>query len=996
LREASNYLIEFATRLPNFHAAATRELLQRDGAIIELLSNAIEMLPPPVTPREWGSGGDDSRFESAYLRQLQRQLDNLELFGLDLARAYRRYQLSVAYISLSMSKPEKSSDASGVTPLQDKSNTKETGELLRAEKALSTTDRVVIRGWAGSGKTTLLQWIAVSAARNNLPDVMDAWRGKVPFFIQLRRWVHHEWPGPEQFLHHAAPTIEGGMPPGYVHRVLASGRGLILVDGVDEVPDDERDAARRWLEQLVETFPDCKYVLTSRPPALTEVWRSLPGFATSEIQPMELADVRSFITHWHEAALGPQPSTDLRSELATLSDKLQTRVRDSNSLKSLATSPLLCAMICALHRTRRTRLPENRMELYRVAIEVLLTRRDPEREVIDSSVGDLLQSEQEALLQEIALWILHNGQSDAEKYVAVNLIELKLPHLTGIKASPEEVYTYLLTRSGLLREPTIDRVDFLHRTFLEYFAAKLLIAREEVPQLVSRAHEDQWREVVILACGHATVSQREKLLNGLLERASSEGAHAHALQLLAVTCLETSTELPPDLRDELENRLTSLLPPKNLTEATALASAGDLAAKHLGYQQRPALIQAACVRTLVRVGSPEALKMLKRYASDRRVTVTRELVKGWGYYDPETYADEILSLSHLDNGAIQIRDSSLLPYVGKLTNLQFLTCELSGRVTTLDAFSDLPPVLLGLDVSDCRAVNDLEPLRNQGSLKSLDITRTGVVDLSPLRDIELRTFRAMRTSVSHLDDLRGSQLQHVAIDDTPISDLEPLRPSASQLETLWLDETGVTSLAPLEGGERLRFLTCTDTPIEDFSPLSTCSSLVMLWCGGSPDGALATLPRSHSITELMIRRGSCQGIDSVGQLVNLRNLDLTMMRDMEGLDFLAGLKRLERLRLANDEGSVSLAPLANLPSLTQVTVMGDFYCDEAALANSPKLESYNKQQSSPLSDDALRAFNEAGFSGRSVSGYTRLSRRPLGTSDRRSAADRGNVPGQLG
>jgi predicted NACHT family NTPase len=64
-----------------------------------------------------------------------------------------------------------------------------------------------------------------------------------------------------------ADTIVGTMPPGWVHRQLAEGRGLLLVDGVDELQTDRRPTVRTWLEDLLDTYPESLVVVTSRPPA---------------------------------------------------------------------------------------------------------------------------------------------------------------------------------------------------------------------------------------------------------------------------------------------------------------------------------------------------------------------------------------------------------------------------------------------------------------------------------------------------------------------------------------------------------------------------------------------------------------------------------------------------------------------------------------------------------------------------------------------------------
>jgi hypothetical protein len=87
-------------------------------------------------------GGAAVGFDYDYRQLVARKLDHVEMFGVTLADASRRYPLSVAYISLMASADE-------LSPAH------------RVEELLEGARRVFIRGEAGLGKTTLLQWVAV-------------------------------------------------------------------------------------------------------------------------------------------------------------------------------------------------------------------------------------------------------------------------------------------------------------------------------------------------------------------------------------------------------------------------------------------------------------------------------------------------------------------------------------------------------------------------------------------------------------------------------------------------------------------------------------------------------------------------------------------------------------------------------------------------------------------------------------------------------------------
>src|SRR5207248_1077242 len=142
--------------------------------------------------------------------------------------------------------------------------------------------------------------------------------------------------------------------------------------------------------------------------------------------------------------------------------------------------------------------------------------------------------------------------------------------------SGAEVRRLYIERSGIIRESVVNQLSFTHRTFQEYLAANALVDEGDIGVLIEHAHTDLWIEIIILASGLASRKVRESLIQALISRGDIETKHRHQLHHLAVSCLETSLELSSKLSEEVEKRLSSLIPPKNMTDAKALASAGEL------------------------------------------------------------------------------------------------------------------------------------------------------------------------------------------------------------------------------------------------------------------------------------------------------------------------------------------------------------------------------------------------------------------------------------
>ena len=103
--------------------------------------------------------------------------------------------------------------------------------------------------------------------------------GMVPFVVPLRTLRAHggAFPAPSQ-LPTAAHLPVDEAPQGWVGRVLKAGRALLLVDGVDEVPQDDRAAAHRLAHPSARTFPSNRCVATVRPLAVDPDWLKSDGF----------------------------------------------------------------------------------------------------------------------------------------------------------------------------------------------------------------------------------------------------------------------------------------------------------------------------------------------------------------------------------------------------------------------------------------------------------------------------------------------------------------------------------------------------------------------------------------------------------------------------------------------------------------------------------------------------------------------------------------------
>ncbi|WP_017586668.1 NACHT domain-containing protein [Nocardiopsis ganjiahuensis] len=822
LPESCAYVMATLGTLPRFQAGAFTELLRRESLVLGKLDELLDRIPKEVGRKE----DTEAAFETAYRRKAAERWDVLELFGTEANT--RNYPLTLAYLSLRVSWDQRWREQLG---LGDGSESLPSGDL-RVEQALAEHDRTFLRGPAGTGKTTLLRWVGVRASRGDFPEAMSSWNGLVPFMVPLRQYVGEKLPEPVDFVRHTGRHLADQAPQGWVTSVLAAGRGIVLVDGVDELPQSQREAARRWLRELMADFPGCRYVVTTRPGAAKESWLEAEGFVSAELQPLTDRDVRSFIHHWHEAVRSEVADETERELLTAYERELTGKVMGQRHLRTIASTPLLCALLCALYRDRHTSLPRDRMEVYEAALAMLLKDRDQQRGI---EGVELSRKELVLLLQELARWLVINGSSDAPTSTAQRQVARVLAGMHRVEEEPEEVFTHLIVRSGLLQCPTVDRVSFLHRTFEEYLAAKAIVEEDSFPLLVGKAHDDQWHEVVVMAAGHATPAQREELVTGLLDRADQVKKHHDRLLLVAFACLETSPQLAQRLREEVEERVRSILPPRTKDHVHALGLVGESALPLLvKTPPKNAREAAKTIEAASLIGGPNSVPVIGQALRFRSWRVRSAALRAWWndmgedlatvllpwaehYQDIEYLpipADRIDFLtSHLPktrSASIEGWNGDSIQGIGKLPQLTRVKLNPRARSSWHDI--DLAPLrdlphLRELRVYNGASVSSLKPLvRSRLSILSLGNSRTlpepeDLRELEHLEELELtrslprvpfhtlipaglRSLAFMRSSLSDLNILAKlpNRLRTVRVIDTP--HLKRLDGLESQIECL--------------------------------------------------------------------------------------------------------------------------------------------------------------------------------------------------------------------
>jgi hypothetical protein len=906
LDEIAACLCECATATPELTLSAIGHLALTDMTS-SLLRKAITRIPHPSA--ELLESTSDTEYLTEYLRAASLQLDSLELLGIDLAREVRRYSLTVAYTVLHA--------VAGTGKLSDKrhsrANDGRRSALRGVHEALRDSGSLVLlTGDAGSGKTTVLRWIAVNLAREQLPALdTHPWFGHVPFVLTLRRYVKEDLPDLEELSKEVAGALYDRQPVSWCSRILRAGRAVILIDGLDEVPTARRSAVQQWFHKLIllatgdgkrrgrsRLTPTSRNViiLTSRPAAVTSGDYDLSGFRAVGLADMGQQQVARFVRDWHLA------TAEVFEPVARVAhmeraDSLMNEITSSNALLDLARTPLLCAVLCALNYSNPGGLPDRRIRVYGQALAMMLGRQDREKGVYQEELGP---DEREVVLQGLAEWFTISGFSEANREDVRARLATLVGGLHRTNWTAEEVLRDLLERSGVLREPSLGAIDFIHRSFQEYLAAKSLVSSGGIGLLERRLGQPDWSGLVSTAAGYASTMYPphwSRLIGTLVDRldrsrrtgrASQRRAH---LRNLLVDCLNASAWVDPAVYQRALPHLQEAIPPRTMADVDSVIAMGPVALPLLerALTNSDMSVQTAslCVKAAAGIGTPAGIGVV---ATACRIFGTRLLssvIEAWRNFEPARYASEAIAAIAPDQVVqILILDENLVQYGRYLPAAFEFVVDLD--VVTADFPAKCRGSRIGvLRVTAPQAVSNFDFL----------------LDVVGLREVELRG--VARFGLSRRDKINSTIERIDLLTQTDVKMRTRIECSAFAcfrgLAELRIDgHAAIAELGQLERLDRLDSFTIGEScEIQWQDERLAHPSLKELIVDGYDHWDLTPIAGCVALEELRLEISALTSLSGIEHMTKLRRLDISGSSEIEDVDLLLSLPRLEEAEIGS-------------------------------------------------------------------------------------------------
>jgi len=375
-------------------------------------------------------------------------------------------------------------------------------ERLPGLKAVEKYRKLMILGQPGSGKTTFLQHIAIECNQSSFQAKC------VPIFIRLREFTENAKDVGDfslfNYISYEFSCCHIAEPEQTITKLLHDGRALILLDGLDEVPEQDREELLKQIRKFVRDYFSNQLIITCR---IAEGQSRFKNFTNVEIADFTPEQIEKFAKKWF-VSLAQKSNRD-EEEGFHKATKLMEKLDENERILELAVTPLLLTFICLVFQ-HGDELLAKRSELYEKGMNILLNKWDRDRGIKrDEVYHNLSPYHKIKLLSHVASATFEKSpyylfeQRTVQGYIADYLGALPdaAPDSEQLFHDSEAVLQAIGAQHGLLTAQAQGIYSFSHRTFQEYFMATEIVLSSNPQALgnwVSHITEKRWHEVFLL------------------------------------------------------------------------------------------------------------------------------------------------------------------------------------------------------------------------------------------------------------------------------------------------------------------------------------------------------------------------------------------------------------------------------------------------------------------------------------------------------------------
>lgn len=347
-------------------------------------------------------------------------------------------------------------------------------------QAVNQYQYLMVLGEPGAGKTTLLRQICLEALKGKKFGIIGK-SAYIPVFIDLKELVVKKVKL-ENFIAEEFRKSGFPAPEKLTIKSLVKGKLLILLDGLNEVPEPSLNEVSDEIKAFVERYPKNRLIASCR----TNSYRyNLNRFTNVAVAPWDDLQIEQFIKNWFKAVIKIQNTLAFHCWEAL-------RMTENQAAKKLAANPLFLDFLCLVYE-RSQRFPKSSQLLYQQVWEILL----------QGGLADdnLLNPEQVVkFFSEVAF-----AGFEAEKLLFRErflLAQAKKMIGNGEESPPNldsnQIFDAIAIQPGILVELKQNSYSFYHPTLQEYLTAQYIENNGKIKQLVA-AHltDERWQPVFL-------------------------------------------------------------------------------------------------------------------------------------------------------------------------------------------------------------------------------------------------------------------------------------------------------------------------------------------------------------------------------------------------------------------------------------------------------------------------------------------------------------------
>lgn len=305
-------------------------------------------------------------------------------------------------------------------------------EVVDFAQVLRDGKSAIIFGGPGRGKTMLMKHLFAALSRSI---------GELPLLFILR------WPRTAGDLSEFIQHLGAGRLPR-----KRSQRIVLLVDGLDEVPADERNLVSAALRHYAALnigpfFVTCRSFYS--PGDIIADQYDIAPFTREDCERFISAFARAYASDLHAPAL-----------IAELKER---------GLDDFISHPLMLALVCILKSGSMPTLPQTTLGLMRRALDVLTFRWDEAKGIYRESRINIDGDERVRIMMRVANRMRSLVEPD---YVVRQIVDDHLRLIQRPEISAERLLIEMAQWYGVLVPTTDSQWTFVHRTLHDYLAAR--------------------------------------------------------------------------------------------------------------------------------------------------------------------------------------------------------------------------------------------------------------------------------------------------------------------------------------------------------------------------------------------------------------------------------------------------------------------------------------------------------------------------------------------